>query len=209
MKASIDIIETNAQIEQSILKALLRDVGKTMAKSAKILESKLPPIIESAIISQPEYTSLVSGRLREEFGIPDAASKVEKLLQVWKNVEVNYTKPTIKGGQIFSKITIYAIRSDYADVMGLPAAFQKTKKGQDLPWLDWLLNQGDKVIIKEYEIVDGKRNGRAGNKVMKKNVKGKWSVPSSFAGNPNNNWITRSIDSVSSIIERTVEESLK
>ena len=209
MKASIDIIETNEQIQQLILKALLRDVGKTMTKSAKILKSKLPSIIESAIISQPEYTSLVSGTLREEFGIPDAASKIEKLLQVWKNVEVNYTRPTIKGGQIFSKITIYAIRSDYSDVMGLSAAFQKTKKGQNLPWLDWLLNQGDKVIIKEYEIVDGKKNGRAGKKVMKKNVKGKWSVPSSFAGNPNNNWITRAIDSVSSIIERTVEESLK
>tara|TARA_Y100000401_G_scaffold90354_1_gene75941 strand:- start:1249 stop:1875 length:627 start_codon:yes stop_codon:yes gene_type:complete len=208
MKASIEIIETNDQIQQAILKALLKDVGKTMVKSAKILENKLPTIIETAIISQPEYVSLVSGQLKQEFGIPDARSKIEQLLQIWKNVEVNYSKPTIKGGQIVSKISIYAIRSDYSDVIGLAAAYQRTKKGQSLPWLDWLLNQGDKVIIKEYEIVDGKK-GRAGDKVMKKTVRGKWSVPSSFAGNPNNNWITRAIDSVSSVIEKTVEESLK
>ena len=30
MKASIEIIETNDQIQQAILKALLKDVGKTM-----------------------------------------------------------------------------------------------------------------------------------------------------------------------------------
>ena len=35
--------------------------------------------------------------------------------------------------------------------LGGGGAYQQTKKGQSLPWLDWLLNQGDKVIIKEFD----------------------------------------------------------
>ena len=66
---------------------------------------------------------------------------------------------------------------------------------------------GDKIIIKEYEIASGE--GRAGRFVMKKTVTGKWGVPSTFAGTPNNNWITRAIQSVSSIIDRTLAEALK
>ena len=95
----------------------------------------------------------------------------------------------------------------YSDVLGSSAAIQRTKKGQNLEWLDWLLIQGDKIIIKEYEISSGE--GRAGRFVMKKTVTGKWGVPSTFAGTPNNNWITRAIQSASTIIDRTLEEALK
>lgn len=56
-------------------------------------------------------------------------------------------------------------------------------------------------------MVSGK--GRAGNVVMRKNVKGKWGVPPQFAGTPNNNWITRAIQSISGIIDRTLVEALK
>lgn len=207
MRLSFELLDTEAQIKKAILEALLSDVNKTAEKAAKRLKRKLPIIIETAITSQPEYSELISGKLREQFGIPNAATKIDSLLSIWKNIEVKYKKARISGDQIKTAIVATAIRSDYKDVLNTAAAYQTTEKGQQLYWLDWLLNQGDKIIVKEYELVTGR--GRAGNVVMRKNVRGKWGVPSAFAGTPNNNWITRSLNSVSSIIDRTLEEALK
>jgi hypothetical protein len=207
MRLSLELIDTEQQIQKAILSALLGDANKIMLKAVKQLKRRIPNIIESAIVSQPEYSSLIGGRLRDEFGVPDAASKIDNLLKLWKNIEVTYQSPKIRSGQIISSISIEAIRSDYSDVLSSPSAKQKTKKGQSLAWLDWLLIQGDKIIIKEYEISGGE--GRAGRLVMKKTVTGKWGVPSGFAGSPNDNWITRAIQSVSGIIDRTLAEALQ
>lgn len=207
MKISFELLDTEAQIQKAILNALLKDVDKKTKKAAIKLKKQLPIIIESAITSQPEYNSLISGELKSQFGIPNAAAKIDTLLRIWKNVDVKYKKAKVSGSQIKTAIVATAIRSDYSDALASAAAFQKTEKGQSLHWLDWLLNQGDRIIVKEYELVAGR--GRAGNVVMRKNVSGKWGVPSAFAGTPNNNWITRSLNSVSSIIDRTLEEALK
>lgn len=207
MKLSVEVLDTEQQIQNGILSALLRDADKIMKKAVKDLKKTVPKIIEAAIITQPEYMSLAGGRLKDEFGIPDAPNKIDTLLNFWKDIDVKYKPPIIRSSQIVSSITVEAIRADYSDVLGSPAAIQRTKKGQNLEWLDWLLIQGDKIIIKEYEISSGE--GRAGKFVMKKTVTGKWGVPSNFAGTPNNNWITRAIQSSSSIIDRTLVEALK
>ena len=188
MKFSVDVLETQSEISTAILTAMIDPITKQIKNGAKELKRKIPLIIETAIKSQPEYNSLISGQLKDEFGLAGAAQKIDSLINIWQKIEIDIQQPRIKGKQITGGITINAIRSDYSDVLNLPAALQTTKKGQNLPWLDWLLIQGDKVIIKEYDLVVGK--GRAGNTIMRRNVAGKWSVPSSFAGTPNNNWIT-------------------
>lgn len=207
MKFSLKVLETEQEIQKAVLKALLDDASKIMATASKRLTKKLPLVIETAITSQPEYSSLINGTLKDEFGLTNPTVKIDSLLDIWSNINVTYKKPNISGNQIKSSLSIFAIKSDYSDVLGSAAAEQVTKKGQSLQWLDWLLNQGDKIIIKEYELVSGK--GRAGNVVMRKNVKGKWGVPPQFAGTPNNNWITRAIQSISGIIDRTLVEALK
>ena len=207
MKFSLKVLETEQEIQKAVLKALLDDASKIMATASKRLTKKLPLVIETAITSQPEYSSLINGTLKDEFGLTNPTVKIDSLLDIWSNINVTYKKPNISGNQIKSSLSIFAIKSDYSDVLGSAAAVQVTKKGQSLEWLDWLLNQGDKIIIKEYELVSGK--GRAGNVVMRKNVKGKWGVPPQFAGTPNNNWITRAIQSISGIIDRTLAEALK
>ena len=207
MKFSLKVLETEKEIEKAVLKALLDDASKIMATASKRLTKKLPIIIETAITSQPEYSSLTGGILKDQFGLTNPTTKIDSLLDIWSNINVTYKKPTISASQIKSNLSIVAIKSDYSDALASAAAEQVTKKGQSLQWLDWLLNQGDRIIIKEYELVSGK--GRAGNVGMRKNVKGKWGVPSQFAGSPNNNWITRAIQSVSSIIDRTLAEALR
>ena len=184
MKFSLKVLETEKEIEKAVLKALLDDASKIMTTASKRLTKKLPIIIETAITSQPEYSSLTGGILKDQFGLTNPTTKIDSLLDIWSNINVTYKKPTISASQIKSNLSIVAIKSDYSDALASAAAEQVTKKGQSLQWLDWLLNQGDRIIIKEYELVSGK--GRAGNVVMRKNVKGKWGVPSQFAGSPNN-----------------------
>ena len=84
IKATVNILEKDTEINREIMKLLLPQVSKLFSKAAKRIERRVPNIIESAIVSQPEYAELISGVLREEFGIPNAASKIEQLLAIWK-----------------------------------------------------------------------------------------------------------------------------
>lgn len=210
MQFTTTLLESDKQIIQMILKSLLSDVTKYMKKASKQLEPEIKSIIQKGFLASDEYNSLVSGALRYEFGLSDASSKVSQILQVWDNTIVEFKTPKIKGNQIYSSLRISMIPADYNDVLALPGSTVQTAKGQDLPWLQWLLLFGDKTIIKDYEIFVGSNpNSRTGGAVMKKVVGGKWKVPSQFSGSSKNNWVTRVLDDVSTQIDNAIKKAVK
>jgi len=209
MKLNVNILESNQEIEQRILKSLLPEV-KTMFKRAfDKSQNDIKDVVASAIRNSPEYVSLQSGILKGEFGLDGSASRLKQILDFWSNLTVDYKTPQISRSGISGGFTISMIRSDYSDVLSLEASNVTTEKGQVLPWLQWLLLFADKQIIKDYEVKVGSYpNSRSGNAVMKKNMSARWGVPSAFAGSVDNNWITRSIDSVENDIFQILEQSL-
>ena len=64
-----------------------------------------------------------------------------------------------------------------------------------------MLVEGDRTIIRDYHIQYGQK-GRAGPAIMIK--KGRWKVPSEFAGNPNNNFVTRAINQIDSTLQKEI-----
>lgn len=211
MRLSLTLIEKSGDISSAILNSLLPEVTKFMDSGINMVKNELPQIIRQAIVSSPEYQSLLSGELRYEFGIPDPGPKLAGLIDIWAN-NISYTKmnPTIKGDKIKAFFSANTIRIDYADVLYTDYALVVDgARGYSLPWLEWLLLEGNKTIIDNYEVILGaSKYSRTGNALMKSSNQS-WKVPSAYAGTASDNWITRAIDSVSDNIENLLNKAFK
>lgn len=202
--------QSNSTIEKNILKALKPDVEVYFGNVFSKINNQLSDIVINAIKAAPEYGSLLNGDLMAEFGIPDSSSRLNTILDFWKNIKFEYKRTSIKNNKLEAKFILNMIRSDYADVLSLPESSFITEKRSELNWLEWLLLFGKKTIIKDYTVVLGPSpRSRTGMALMRGVKNGKWSVPSEFAGTKNNNWITRAIDSVDDQINKLLLESLK
>ncbi len=186
---SIKLTQSEAQIERIIIDMLKKQFKDTAIASQLAIEDRLRSVIIDSIKAAPEYHSLLSGRLLGEFGLTDAPTKLDRILQVWsQDIHFDMKNTTMR---------ITAIQGDFKNVLSLPEAQQFTNKGVSLDWLDWLLIKGDKTIIREYEIEAAQgRRSRTGLAVMVKVKKGRWKVPSQYAGTVNKNWVTRAIDDI-------------
>ena len=211
MRISLTLLENNADISNKILKALLPEVTKYMDSSINSVKLELPGIIRQSIINSPEYNSIMSGELRYEFGIPDPGAKLAGLLDIWSsNIQYSYIKPTINNNQIRSSFSANTIRADYADVLYTDYALViDSTRGYSLPWLEWLLLEGNKTIISKYEVVLGSNKfSRTGNALMKPSNKS-WKVPSIYSGTASDNWITRAIDNASDQINNLLNKAFQ
>lgn len=210
------IIESDSEIRQRMLSALLEEVNITINKSIPQIKTKIETLIRETIINEPEYGSLVSGQLRAELGIPDAAAKIQDLLDTWiNNIEVEIKPFRITNMGLSGNFSINCIKSDFSDVLGLPAAqVEDAVRGYSLPWLSWLLLEGGKILVKDHIVVIGNSSfSRTGEAIMRTSVQGSWRVPPEFAGTQTNNWITRAIDKIDDsiiidIFKTTIENNI-
>lgn len=212
MNISLKLVDTNPTIYKEILSALLPQVKKYMKDVINSIKQELPAILTEAINNSPEYTSLVGGKLRLELGIPEAGPKIEQLLQAWiTKPEIKYNVPSISGSIIKSKFSISLIKSSFEDVLNLDAAYvEDTLRGYNLPWLQWLLLEGDMTIVENYEVLIGpSKYSRTGNAIMKEGKGKTWKVPSEYSGTISDNWITRAIESAGPSISSLLEKALK
>jgi hypothetical protein len=212
MGIELKLLDSQRMVRSKVVKAFVYELNKrsNTIRLRSRLKYGVKTIIANAIMGEPEYQSLLGGRLYGEFGIPEASQKVHSLILHWMNeftVQV-YSWRAI-GPRIVGGFTVNAVRADFSKVLGMPEAQQMTEKGQVLPWLDWLLTEGDKIIIKDHYYA---RNAlfepysRTGRGIMisedsgfqhsgwkKGLVSGGWRVPPEFSGTINNNWITRAL----------------
>lgn len=196
MRLSLNLVESNSEIQQRILQALLPACADYMNKGVGIIKTELPLIIFNAISQTPEYLSLVSGKLRLELGIPEAQSKVLSIVQQWSyNIVYNYQSPAISGNRIKSSFSANAIKADFSDVLSSYDAEVIDNSGYKLPWLRWLLLEGNVPLVKRHDVLIGPNSrSRTGFAVMTQS-NNDWHVPPEFAGTESDNWITRAIES--------------
>lgn len=209
MKFSIKILENDAQINKAVLDALLPEITQFMNNAISIIKKELPIILQNAIVNTPEYASLLNGKLKYEFGIPDSNTKLSGLIDAWiENIRYPYMKPTIVGNKIKSTFEANAIRVDFAEVLYSDDALViDAIRGYNLPWLEWLLLEGNKTIISKQEVVIGPNKfSRTGNALMRNSSKS-WKVPSEFSGTITDNWITRAIDGVEGNIQSLLDRA--
>ncbi len=210
MQFSVKLLESNTVARQLILEALLPDIKSYVDNALDQLKTQLPPILNRAVVETPEYESLLAGKLRQELGIVDGASKVAGLLSVWSStINIERKGPSISNGNIRGNFSVNMVRIDFSDVIYSEyASMVDTMRGYSLPWLEWLLLEGNRTIIDNHEIVLGANpRSRTGSAIMI-NSKQSWRIPTEFVGTIEDNWITRAIDSVSSEVEDLLQKVL-
>lgn len=212
MKISLNLIETDNQIRQSILSALAPEIDRTIKQSLLSIKNQIILLVKQALIQEPEYSSLVSGQLRYELGIPNPSVADRIVESVANTVSVQQSKVLINSLGVKGGLTINIL--GYQDIQGLIStdiASVFDAKGYYLPWLEWLLLKGNNPIIKKFEVKLGPNpKSRTGNAIMIKSSSN-WSVPSAFAGTTTNNWFTRALDTIKddtlqNLIQKEIEK---
>lgn len=207
--AEFKLLDNQKSIASKILEALLPMVKDYFFKATRNLSSNISDILIKNIKSQPEYESLLNGTLKYEFGIPDAGPRIDLILDHIKTYGITKIEyPQIRNNKIIGSYKIQLVRSNFEDLIRIGSSTFTTEKGQQLNWLQWLLLEGDSIIITGFEFEFGPNiASRTGMGIMK--VGDSWRVPPEFAGNVKNNWITRAIDSAIPEIDQYLVQAME
>lgn len=173
----------------------LQDVVNRISPTIKYLSST---IVRNALLSSPEYGSLLHGELREAFGLEDASSVVDNIIYtLTDNIEVRYEPPF--------DMVVEISRDDFQEILSVNGS-SYISNNSSINWLEWLLTSGDSIIITSYHLDNSRprATSRTGSAVMV--PQGTWRVPPQYSGTSNDNWITRAISSVSDSIIKVIQE---
>ena len=158
----------------------------------------------------------MSGRLSAEFGFPRGYERKivdSVLIAVAGSVRAEVGKVKLLGAKLSGEFSVNVLKSDLSDAFSSDyASFAWTK--YIIPWLDWLLRQGDKIIFGDFGFEGRRGEGRSGKGIMLPRGTG-WRVPPEFSGTLDNNWLTRAITTdnnvfrkkISSIIEEEIRKA--
>jgi hypothetical protein len=200
-RASVRIVETSAQIQKKVEGALRGEINTILATSAKSIEAKVRPIIQGALTNSPEIQSLNRGTLAADFGLTsNPGNQIVSAVVASLSVRAERGKGKNLGG-----IVVELQPTNYSNLLGLSVAEQQINGGA-IPWLYWLLTQGDTIIIANYGVEYG-QFGRTGEARMSEQF-APFKVDSNFSGTTENNFITRAVDKVSKQIQQAIQGSI-
>ena len=210
LEFTIELLETDAKIVSNIRRELVKTLRRAFNNAARGIENRVKAVVRIAIESQPEYQELFGGKLQEELGLPDPDTQVREVVNQWiRNISLKVQQPAISSLGIRGKISLEMIRSDWQDVLSLPAAVYVTENDQVIEWLRWLLIEGDRAIVRDYVIGRNPRRSRTGlGSIMIKKQGGNWRVPPEFAGVENNNFVTRALRGINKTLDDIFREEL-
>lgn len=215
---SIEVrLKTDArEITTGILKAVRSQLNTVLHQTANNIRLDILKLIDKLVEGSPEYQSLINGELSQQLGLNDIDARLKDIVGALKNsvgvsvVPVSYTGDKLRGG-----VNIHLIKSDFEDVLGLSAASYQTGT-TNIPWLEWLLTQGDRIILANYpvsyqadELSRMNRGTVPVTTVLEKG--GGWRIPPQFSGTLENNWLTRTfnVGLVKTAIDQIVERRLR
>lgn len=208
------VLENSKIIVRKILKYITDFVNGLLQRNVKQVEIDIRKLVEDAIKRQPEYKSLLGGKLQSELGVTHPQHRLDEIIRIIvDSIEVKVNKLKESGGQLTGGLEIQFVKTKFADLLKAPVASYITDKGVKIEWLSWLLLEGDKLIVRQYMIgIDPKNYARTGlGQIMINTPKkqGGWRVPPEFAGTAENNFITRALIEVYNDIGKLLEGAVR
>lgn len=194
---------------RDILKALRVAVSKRARKALPIIKRELQLLVRGAIENSIEYQSILNGQLRAELGVKNSQDALDRLVNsIVNGFYVDITPVQIKNNEIIGGFFIGILTTDLQEVLNKDFSSYTTEKGVIIKWLEWLLIRGDEVIVANYEFStnpESTQKSRTTEGIMKKS-KRSWRVPPQYSGTQSNNFLTRSLDELDTVIERIVTD---
>lgn len=219
---AVDVIVTDSpsQIRKNAAEYLAPKLYKHFSRPAII--NKMNNIFKDVFIDEIEndrtwqsLSEVSRGSLKAHLGLQYAGSyKSEILSYILSTFNITiYPTLSISGSseEILLNIKLEGMNpSAYSEMFTLPGASQVTEKGRTLPWLRWLLEEGDRAVIFGWNISFTSpkiaERSRTGLAVMIRRERGTWNVPSKFAGTKDNNFLTKIVDGMKDKLEKPLLE---
>jgi len=207
LKLDIKIKENLRVIERRISKAMTTEFNNRIQNGLEKISRDIKKLVKELITDSSEIKSLKGGVLKGDFGIPTGEDPTGAIIDAIVNsVDVVHTIVASGGRGFTGGVTINIQPTHFSNLTSLPGVKVITKKGAVLPWLEWLLTLGDKIIITEHHVEYKKGAGRSGLASM--TTGGTFRVNPSFSGTVENNFISRAFQGsenrIASIIKRHI-----
>jgi hypothetical protein len=209
----INLITQTKTIKKRILQELVRNLKVKIPAMRPKVETAVRGLIGKYIKLSPEYLSFAGGQLQQELGVLNPYGPLNDMISILANSVVVTMKPVYqRSGQVGGGFTVTAVPSTiYSQLEGMGQ--YTSKNGFTIPWLQWLLTAGDKIIIKDYKVSFGgraKKLSRTGP-IMRKSSDG-WGIGASssrispeYSGTLSNNFVTRAMDRMQPELEKKFE----
>lgn len=185
------------KFNDDVYKTLVKEVRAQIAKKRPKIRENVKPLIVDAIYDCPEMESVRADTLKYDFGLTQDPS-MAIAWSVADTMRLRYfvTQEMVGGFEISVQ------PGNYQNLYGLSAAYQITEKGDSLPWLQWLLESGDAIIVADFGVKYTEGYGRTGGAIM---VQGytPFRVDPAFSGVNGDNFITRALNKALPQIQET------
>lgn len=200
-----DLINPEA-FERYLQTTLLQQVYERLLSGKLRLINKVGSLVRQSLVESPEYTSILSGRLRTSFGIEDQKTALTEITEAV--VSSIFVEVILLGESV--DCTVNVLKDDFSEVLTLENA-SYTYQGRaktlpsgrrllggkiEIPWLEWLLFRGDSIIILDAQVanVGPTSSSRTGVHVMihPKSPRG-FGVPPEYSGVKEDNWFIRTL----------------
>lgn len=179
-------------VKKSLEKVLRAEIAKKRPK----MRGAIKAIITDAIFDCPEMQSLRYDQLKYDFGLTEDPSW-PIAWSIADSMRLRY----IVTDEYVGGFEVSVQPGKYDNLYSLSVAYQATEKGGSIPWLNWLLEHGDSIIIANFG-VKYTNYGRSSGAIMVENY-GAFRVDPSYSGVSGNNFITRALNNSLPLIQST------
>lgn len=192
-----------------MVQALAREGQYALKNASRRIKTKIKNLVYDAINDCPEMEELsnYNGKLRLDFGLTNDPTPA--IIQgIVDAVFVEVRRITAVGNRLRGGITIGVQPLGAANLFALPEAVQEIESGGYIPWLQWLLFEGDRIIIEDYGVEYKLGAGRTGGARMIEEAP-PFRVDPRYSGTTESNFITRALYPFIPAINQTIKEELR
>jgi len=195
--ASIKVDQS--QMNKAVLEATKYTLNEMLRRAVSGINRDIHSMIDSMINGSFEAKSIVSGELQHQLEIKNGHEVINDILTILSQsvtctiVPMTSSSNSLKGGL---KITVF--KDALEKIINLQSGIYQTKFNE-VPWLRWLLTQGDSIIIFSVHTTannntspaNSQTNSPSQSGIAKLEAGGGWRIPPQFAGTEDSNWITK------------------
>ena len=199
---TVHLTGSNRMIAKEIMRRIAQRANRAMIALARTGRSALKSVIQQAILDSEEMEDLRVGKLQGQLGLsPSLAANVPQDIAeaVADSIELIPRKTYVKGSTgLQGGMSLSIQPSDFSNILNMPDSTiryysTRYKRIVTLDWLNWLLKQGQEVIVSNY-IVNYGNHGRSGQAKMKRSMGAVWKVDSKYSGTIDDNFISRALN---------------
>jgi len=194
MSNGIKILNSTRDFLSGMLDQMVKLVNVDYKKKKSRKESRIKQEVSRAVYNCPEMSALRNGQLGIDLGIPANQDPTPLIAQAVSDSLI-IDEPNFRsiGTKVRGDLKIKVQPNNFSNLLTQSFAYVITEKGQSLPWLSWLLEEGDSVIVFDWSVEYGPF-GRSGGGHMVQG--GAFTIDPSYSGTPDNNFISRALEGV-------------